>query len=280
MTVDDPSSCFSLVANIHLYLALSSYNLYFKWVRELVLKGEAENKRQATDEELLRIRDEHQKASKRSHKKSHGKVSFQELNLIIAKKWKETPALEKNIFERHASLEKQEYNQKFERWQMQQSAIHNASHLVIRPHVALQQHQQPSSISRQWREDPMDLKPYPLESSIVQLRGGYESASGGSSNDYLLGGDITRPSSEEQKMSASQEEAPRTTLLDNEFLSHRLSQYDEDDLSSVDMEPRPIREERSSSLSPLEISNLQWQAYPFNDLYEPVMGSMDSVFDD
>jgi len=112
--------------------ALTAYNLFFKIERERVLAGNDSPSLPVSREDLVRIRKEHKTNPKRKHRKSHGKVGFQELNRIVSNRWKNLPESEKFIFVEQAGLEKQEYIRKLRDWEAQEKATGSASHFLVR----------------------------------------------------------------------------------------------------------------------------------------------------
>ena len=110
---------------------LTGYNIFFKLERERILNETDHMKLPVTDEDLVRIRRFHQANPKRSHKKSHGKISFQELNRRIAKRWRETPEEDRAIFHRHSDLEKSQYDEQLRKWQKQEEATQDSDQFVV-----------------------------------------------------------------------------------------------------------------------------------------------------
>jgi hypothetical protein len=83
---------------------LSAYNLFFKEQRQLLL-----------GEELSRVYPVNDQ-TKRKHRRSHGKVGFQEMASIIGKKWKQLAPNEQQVYKDMAAVEKRNYKDKVERW--------------------------------------------------------------------------------------------------------------------------------------------------------------------
>eukprot|EP00522_Entomoneis_paludosa_P005625 CAMPEP_0172454294 /NCGR_PEP_ID=MMETSP1065-20121228/11329_1 /TAXON_ID=265537 /ORGANISM="Amphiprora paludosa, Strain CCMP125" /LENGTH=304 /DNA_ID=CAMNT_0013206603 /DNA_START=94 /DNA_END=1011 /DNA_ORIENTATION=- len=110
--------------------ALNAYNIFYKLERPRVLDGSDVEERQIHLADLHRIRREHQINPKRAHRKTMNggtKISFQELNRIIAKRWKSLPADIKSIFEEQATLDKQEVDRKLQEWKAQEEASSSLS---------------------------------------------------------------------------------------------------------------------------------------------------------
>jgi hypothetical protein len=101
----------------------SAYNLFFQLERARLLDNEAERK--YTKEDVDRIADQQrekrkQPFEKRKHRKTHGKIGFGDLARTIANTWKAMDAADKVIFEQRAAIEKKEYIEAVEKWNVQQ----------------------------------------------------------------------------------------------------------------------------------------------------------------
>jgi HMG (high mobility group) box len=91
---------------------LSAYNLYFRSERQALL-GEDLTQRE------YGVAD----PTKRKHRKTHGKISFQDMAQIISEKWKKIPREERLPFERQAGEEKRRYREALDLWKAQQGQV-------------------------------------------------------------------------------------------------------------------------------------------------------------
>lgn len=109
---------------------LSAYNFYFQLERERIIEGDINDKDLITVyklEDVARIAliqqkkaKENKPKEKRSHRKTHGKISFGDLARTIANKWKKLDDKTKAIFEGSASIEKERYKKELAEWTKQQ----------------------------------------------------------------------------------------------------------------------------------------------------------------
>jgi HMG (high mobility group) box len=77
---------------------LSAYNLFFKSQRQELLGNDATQ---------FPINDQ----AKRKHRKTHGKIGFEEMAKSVGQKWKNLDEASRSIFEREAAIEKEKYNE-------------------------------------------------------------------------------------------------------------------------------------------------------------------------
>jgi len=108
---------------------LSAYNFFFQLERERIIKGDIKDKDKIgeyTLEDVARIAliqqkkaKENKPKEKRSHRKTHGKISFGDLARTIANKWKKLADKTKAIFEGSASIEKERYKKELAEWNKQ-----------------------------------------------------------------------------------------------------------------------------------------------------------------
>jgi HMG (high mobility group) box len=90
---------------------LSAYNLFFSEERERILK-EIEKKEGKTDAAEGEVADDDEEKPKallrplipsekkrRPHRKTHGKISFQELARMVGERWKSLPDLERKYYQ-------------------------------------------------------------------------------------------------------------------------------------------------------------------------------------
>jgi HMG (high mobility group) box len=122
----------------------SAYNFYFQLERERIINSD-ENDRDTivsyTVEDVARIALVQQKKAKenkpkekRSHRKTHGKISFGDLARTIAGKWKKLGDASKAIFEGSAALEKERYRKELAEWNKQQKKWKEAAaKMTMRP---------------------------------------------------------------------------------------------------------------------------------------------------
>ncbi|KAL7578614.1 hypothetical protein ACA910_009763 [Epithemia clementina (nom. ined.)] len=110
---------------------LSAYNLFFKYYRERLL-ADGDNvvlrPRDITADLVLRLSREHKMSPKRAHRKSHGKITFNDLTRKIARSWKHLPLSSKKFFEDQAVLEKDEYHKKLRDWKAQEKHSESSEH--------------------------------------------------------------------------------------------------------------------------------------------------------
>lgn len=109
---------------------LSAYNFYFQLERERIINGDIKDKDSIADyslEDVARIAliqqrkaKENKPKEKRSHRKTHGKISFGDLARTIANKWKKLDDKSKAIFEGSAAIEKERYKKELTHWNKQQ----------------------------------------------------------------------------------------------------------------------------------------------------------------
>ena len=83
---------------------LSAYNLFFREQRQELLGEEISSAFPVTDQ------------TKRKHRRSHGKVGFQEMASIIGKKWKSLSPSKRKVYEDMAAVEKAKYHKQVELW--------------------------------------------------------------------------------------------------------------------------------------------------------------------
>jgi HMG (high mobility group) box len=82
---------------------LSAYNLFFRSQRQQLLGSDASS---------YPITDQ----AKRKHRKTHGKIGFEEMAKNVGQKWKDLDEETKSSFEREAAIEKDKYNRAMEEY--------------------------------------------------------------------------------------------------------------------------------------------------------------------
>jgi HMG-box domain len=96
---------------------MSSYNMFFLLERERIIRGETERPYGPEDVqqivELQKIKDMN---PKRSHRKSHGIISFHDLSRVVARRWKTLDDAAKEIFNQQANVEKMVYKRAMDEW--------------------------------------------------------------------------------------------------------------------------------------------------------------------
>jgi HMG (high mobility group) box len=108
---------------------LSAYNFFFQLERERIVDGHDD----CTTDKVYTVQDvarvallqqqklaDPQPKEKRSHRKTHGKISFGDLARTIATRWKRLDEASKAIFDSSASLEKERYRRELAEWTKQQ----------------------------------------------------------------------------------------------------------------------------------------------------------------
>jgi len=89
---------------------LSAYNLFFKAERAAMLGDDAK----AHDQD---------KGQKRIHRKTHGKISFDDMARQIGQRWKALPEGEKKLLQDRATEEKNRYKTELEAWKAEQAVV-------------------------------------------------------------------------------------------------------------------------------------------------------------
>lgn len=109
---------------------LSAYNFFFQLERERIINSDLKDRDadvKYTVDDVARIAMvQQQKAKsgktkeKRSHRRTHGKISFGDLARTIANKWKKLDEPSKSIFEGSATMEKERYRKELAEWNKKQ----------------------------------------------------------------------------------------------------------------------------------------------------------------
>jgi hypothetical protein len=94
---------------------LSAYNIFFKEERAFML-----------DDSM----DDREKAKRRVHRKSHGKIGFAELACQIGQKWKSLPEDEKKVLKEKALTEKERYTVELAAWKEVQKSKEKETEVV------------------------------------------------------------------------------------------------------------------------------------------------------
>mmetsp|Transcript_8374 Transcript_8374/g.17421 ORF Transcript_8374/g.17421 Transcript_8374/m.17421 type:complete len:310 (-) Transcript_8374:65-994(-) len=106
--------------------ALNAYNIFYKLEHQRILANGidsfiAAGQQLDTIEDMIRVRHEHQVKPKRAHRKTTGgKIGFQELNRLIAQRWKKVPAYAKQVYQQQAHLDKMAVEKQLIAWKRQQ----------------------------------------------------------------------------------------------------------------------------------------------------------------
>ena len=119
---------------------LSAYNFYFQLERERIINSSDEDRDLTviyTVDDVARLTltqqrkaKENKPKEKRSHRKTHGKISFGDLARTIANKWKQLDKTAKEIFEGSASIEKERYRKELGEWNKQMKKWKDAASKV------------------------------------------------------------------------------------------------------------------------------------------------------
>lgn len=119
---------------------LSAYNFYFQLERERIINSTDEERNMTviyTVDDVARLTltqqrkaKENKPKEKRSHRKTHGKISFGDLARTIANKWKQLDKTAKEIFEGSASIEKERYRKELGEWNKQMKKWKDAASKV------------------------------------------------------------------------------------------------------------------------------------------------------
>ena len=108
---------------------LSAYNIFFQVARRVILahlEDESHQITHITQDQVDEVVREHRasKLVKRLHRKTHGRISFHQLNARIAAQWRHfrVHGHGMELLHQQAHVEKQEYLQRVAEWQEQQEA--------------------------------------------------------------------------------------------------------------------------------------------------------------
>lgn len=98
--------------------ALSCYNIFFQIERKRILAGIDENKHHPIirEEMLAVIKEWKSKPNKRRHRRSHGKIGFEELSRKVASKWKVLDSESLHVIRTQAQIEKERHQYDMRRW--------------------------------------------------------------------------------------------------------------------------------------------------------------------
>lgn len=109
---------------------LSAYNFFFQLERQRIIsspESERDTLVRYTEADVARVAKLQQEKinskkpkAKRSHRKTHGKISFGDLARTIANKWKRLDEAGKAIFEKSSSVEKERYRRELAEWNKKQ----------------------------------------------------------------------------------------------------------------------------------------------------------------
>ncbi|KAG7354134.1 HMG high mobility group box-containing protein [Nitzschia inconspicua] len=94
---------------------LSSYNIYFQHQRERIVEGQTG---EASPEEIVQSVEAilSRPATKRRHRKSHGRISFGDLARSIAESWKSVSPKARSIFDHYAERDSLRYKRELKVW--------------------------------------------------------------------------------------------------------------------------------------------------------------------
>jgi HMG (high mobility group) box len=119
---------------------LSAYNFYFQLERERIIHSDDDDREMNvtyTLDDVARLTliqqrkaKENKPKEKRSHRKTHGKISFGDLARTIANRWKQLDKSSKEIFEGSASIEKERYRKELGEWNKQMKKWKDAASKV------------------------------------------------------------------------------------------------------------------------------------------------------
>mmetsp|Transcript_16263 Transcript_16263/g.38362 ORF Transcript_16263/g.38362 Transcript_16263/m.38362 type:complete len:223 (-) Transcript_16263:113-781(-) len=119
---------------------------------------------------MERIRVENQTKPKRAHRKTtNGKLPFQEMNRIIAQRWKQVPSCVKKMFQEQAQQDRLEVDQKMEAWRAQETRMEKGQTKALRvvldspKHVSTAAPTSFSMMNQQW--EPIEVSS--LHQSLV-----------------------------------------------------------------------------------------------------------------
>ena len=110
---------------------LSAYNFFFRHERERILADDKNNENEdefysfSKKQALLHDHWYRDRSQKRSHRKSHGKISFATLSRIVAQRWKELPEHRKTFYQDLAAEDLKRYRHEL----LQRESGGNAPHV-------------------------------------------------------------------------------------------------------------------------------------------------------
>jgi HMG (high mobility group) box len=123
---------------------LSAYNFFFQLERERIIESPPDERDKVVE---YKIEDVHRIAAlqlekakagkpkeKRSHRKTHGKISFGDLARTIANKWKHLDESKKVVFEGSANEEKERYRRELQEWNKKQKKWKEATAKMTHHH--------------------------------------------------------------------------------------------------------------------------------------------------
>mmetsp|Transcript_16357 Transcript_16357/g.21405 ORF Transcript_16357/g.21405 Transcript_16357/m.21405 type:complete len:223 (+) Transcript_16357:321-989(+) len=96
---------------------LSAYNLFIQVERRRIVDGTDHLPLEITPGQVRDIINEHKSKSKRIHRKTHGKITFQELNATISKRWKTLNNRARAVLQGQARIEKAGHIRRVQQWE-------------------------------------------------------------------------------------------------------------------------------------------------------------------
>jgi hypothetical protein len=102
---------------------LSAYNLFFQIARERIINGDDSWEFTAEDIRMIGIGSPQGGSKTRRHRKTHGKIGFQDLAKMIASKWRALETENRVHFDCRAAVEKQRYTKEMEKWNKEKKNI-------------------------------------------------------------------------------------------------------------------------------------------------------------
>ncbi|GAX16232.1 hypothetical protein FisN_3Hh286 [Fistulifera solaris] len=95
---------------------LSAYNVFFQYARVKLLNGEDCTEVRQEELEAMWLTTKPSSVGKRSHRKSHGKISFREMATMVASKWNSLDEKTRSVLKLRAKIDRDRYNVEMEIW--------------------------------------------------------------------------------------------------------------------------------------------------------------------
>ena len=119
--------------------ALSAYNFFFRDERDRVLNGGSLDLNDSKANALLQEHWGRDRAKKRRHRKTHGKIDFTTLSKLISTRWKELPECDKEFYRQVAAKDWERYQRELGEHKSKAHQAHLERHhqAVVENHLAV-----------------------------------------------------------------------------------------------------------------------------------------------